>query len=176
VAIGSNVSVYPEHGGAVMIGDGSWFGAFPQGSTAANQFTVRASGGYRLFTSATLASGVTLAPGGNAWASVSDVNQKENFRDLDGGDVLAKVARMPIREWNYKTQDAAIRHVGPTAQDFYAAFGLGEDPLRISTIDADGIALRAIQALEDVTRAYEARIRELEQRIEMIRASAGGQR
>ena len=48
---------------------------------------------------------------------------------------------MSIREWNYKAQHATIRHVGPTAQDFHAAFGLGEDPLRISTIDADGIAL-----------------------------------
>ena len=60
---------------------------------------------------------------------------------------------MPIREWNYKAQDAAVRHVGPTAQDFHAAFGLGEDPLRISTIDADGIALAAVQALEARMRA-----------------------
>jgi hypothetical protein len=74
------------------------------------------------------------------------------FRDLDGEIVLTKLAAMPIREWSYKAQDAAIRHVGPTAQDFYAAFGLGEDPLGISTIDADGIALRAIQALETRTR------------------------
>jgi hypothetical protein len=65
---------------------------------------------------------------------------------------------MPIREWNYKVQNAAIRHVGPAAQDFYAAFGLGEDPLRISTIDADGIALRAIQALEARTRADNDRL------------------
>ncbi len=173
LALGTDVAVNPGHTGAIMIGDGSWLGPFPQPSTAANQFTVRAAGGYRLFTSATLASGVTLAPGGSAWASVSDVNMKENFRDLDGAEVLAKIARMPLREWNYKTQDAGIRHVGPTAQDFHAAFGLGEDPLRISTIDADGIALRAIQALEEVTRAYEARIRELEQRIAILRSSAG---
>ena len=66
---------------------------------------------------------------------------------MNGADVLAKIAGMPIREWNYKAQDAAVRHVGPTAQDFHAAFGLGEDPLRISTIDADGIALAAVKAL-----------------------------
>jgi hypothetical protein len=86
---------------------------------------------------------------------------KENFRDLEDGDVLTKIARMPIREWNYKAQDAAIRHVGPTAQDFRAAFGLGENPLRISTIDADGVALRAIQALEARTREqHDAVVRE----------------
>jgi hypothetical protein len=121
-------------------------------ASANNQFTVRARGGTRFFSNLNMTSGVTLAPGASAWASVSDVNMKENFRDLAGEDVLAKIARMPIREWNYRTQDAAIRHVGPTAQDFHAAFGLGEDPLRISTIDADGIALRAVQALESRTR------------------------
>ena len=86
------------------------------------------------------------------------MNMKENFRDLDGDGVLAKISAMPIREWNYKSQDAAIRHVGPTAQDFHAAFGLGEDPLRISTIDADGIALAAVKALALENQELRARI------------------
>jgi len=59
---------------------------------------------------------------------------------------------MPVREWNYKAQDAAIRHVGPTAQDVHAAFGLGTDPRRIGTVDADGIALAGVKALEARTR------------------------
>jgi hypothetical protein len=83
-----------------------------------------------------------------------------HFRDVDGDEVLAKIARMPIREWNYKAQDAAIRHMGPTAQDFHAAFRLGEDPLAISTIDADGVALSAIQALEVRTRTQHERMLE----------------
>jgi hypothetical protein len=66
--------------------------------------------------------------------------------------------------------DSACR---PTAQDFRAAFGLGDDPLGINTTDADGIALRAIQALEARTREYEARIRVLEQQIATM---AGGKR
>jgi len=37
--------------------------------------------------------------------------------------------------------------VGPTAQDFRAAFGLGEDDRHISTVDSEGVALAAIQAL-----------------------------
>ncbi len=68
--------------------------------------------------------------------------------------MLAKLAGLSIQEWSYKAQDAATRHVGPTAQAFHAAFGLGEDPLRISTIDADGIALRAIQALNERDRKH----------------------
>jgi hypothetical protein len=106
---------------------------------------------------------------------LSDARSKENFRDLDGDDVLARIARMPVREWNYRTQPASIRHVGPTAQDFHAAFGLGEDPLRIGTGDADGVALAAVQALERRTRALadaNAALRERLRRLE-CRAASG---
>ena len=96
--------------------------------------------------------GVSLAAGGGAWDNLSDARMKTNFRDLDGDTVLAKLARIPIREWSYITQDASIRHVGPTAQDFHAAFGLGEDDRHISTLDPDGISLRAIQALDARTQ------------------------
>lgn len=65
---------------------------------------------------------------------------------------------MPVREWNYKAQDQAIRHIGPTAQDFHAAFGLGQDERRINTLDADGVALAALRALEARTRADNERL------------------
>ncbi len=117
-----------------------------------NTFTARAAGGVVFYTNAAMTVGVQIAPSGTQWLVFSDVNSKHLFRDLDGEEVLGKLAGMPIREWSYKAQDAAIRHVGPTAQDFRAAFGLGEDPLRIGTLDADGIALAAIQALEARTR------------------------
>lgn len=136
---------------------------------APNEFLVRASGGAAFYSNPSLTAGVSLAENGSAWATVSDVNMKENFRDLDDDDLLAKIARMPVREWNYKAQDRAIRHVGPTAQDFHAAFGLGEDPLRISTIDADGIALAALRALEARTRAADERSRTLEAQLSTLR-------
>ena len=59
---------------------------------------------------------------------------------------------MPVREWNYKAQGAEIRHIGPTARDFRAAFDVGDFPTRINTVDADGVALAAIKALETRTR------------------------
>jgi Chaperone of endosialidase/Head domain of trimeric autotransporter adhesin len=121
-------------------------------SFAPNEFIVRAAGGIGLYTNAGLTAGVEMAAGGSSWLVVSDVNMKEHFRDLAGEDVLSRIAAMPVKEWNYKSQDASIRHVGPTAQDFHAAFGLGENPLRINTIDADGIALAAVRALEARTR------------------------
>jgi hypothetical protein len=84
---------------------------------------------------------------GNAWNIVSDVHAKEHFRDLDGEDVLTKLARIPIREWNYITGRVNSPR-RPPAQDFRAAFGLGEDDRTISTLDPDGNALRAVQALD----------------------------
>lgn len=132
-------------------------------SNAPNEFRVRASGGFYLFTSPATADspaspGIRLGPNASAWSSLSDVNSKENFRDLEGDDVLDRIARMPVSEWNYKAEGAAIRHMGPTAQDFHAAFGLGEDALRISTIDADGVALAAVRALEARTRDANERL------------------
>ena len=151
-------------------------------SNAPNEFRVRASGGFYLFTSPATADapsspGIRLAPNASAWSTLSDVNSKENFRDLETDDVLTRIARMPVREWNYKAQGAAIRHMGPTAQDFHAAFGLGEDALRISTLDADGVALAGVRALEVRTRqlgdddtALRARVETLVQQNADLRA------
>ncbi len=55
--------------------------------------------------------------------------------------------RLPISKWSYKVEDGSVRHIGPMAQDFAAAFGLGSDDRSIGTVDADGVALAAMQAL-----------------------------
>ncbi len=149
------------HAGSFVFGDASTVAAGTRvQATGINQFVARASGGVYFFTSSTTSPvgssgvpGVRLVSNGSSWISVSDVNSKENFRDIAPEDLLAKVAAMPVREWNYKAQGADIRHMGPTAQDFRAAFGLGEDPLGIGTIDADGVALAAVRALEARTQA-----------------------
>ena len=65
---------------------------------------------------------------------------------------------MPVTEWSYRAQEGGIRHLGPTAQDFHAAFGLGEDPLYIGSMDADGVALAAVRALEARTRETNERL------------------
>lgn len=85
--------------------------------------------------------------GGSVRASRSDRNQKEHFAPVDVQEVLGKVATLPITTWNYKDQKAEIRHIGPMAQDFAAAFSVGEDNRFINVVDADGVALAAIQAL-----------------------------
>ena len=121
-------------------------------SDRANEFAVRATGGVRFVTSISgntgePLNGVKLNPGGGTWLNLSDKNAKENVRPVDTGAALEEVLALPINTWNYKTQDPAIRHMGPMAQDFYAAFGLGTDERHIGTVDADGAALAAIQGL-----------------------------
>ena len=110
------------------------------------------------------------------FVSSSDRNVKENFRPLDGRAVLAKVAALPLSEWNYKRDAADLRHLGPMAQDFHAAFGLnGDDDTHISVVDEGGVALAAIQGLNakveaEVTtlrgalRQKETEVAELKQR------------
>ncbi|MDW8309086.1 MAG: tail fiber domain-containing protein, partial [Verrucomicrobiales bacterium] len=76
----------------------------------------------------------------------SDRAAKEDFRPVDVGAILEKVVALPVTEWSFRGQ-AGTRHLGPTAQDFHAAFGLGTDDKTIATVDADGVALAAIQGL-----------------------------
>jgi len=114
--------------------------------SAPDQFVVRASGGTYVYSSENLKAGVKLAAGSGTWASLSDRDAKTDIAPLDDAAVLAKVATLPVSTWRYKTE-AAVRHVGPMAQDFYAAFGVGEDDRHITSIDEDGVALAAIKAL-----------------------------
>ena len=83
---------------------------------------------------------------------------QEGLAFVNADDILEKISAMPVLTWNYKTQDAAIRHIGPMAQDFKAAFGVGESETGITTIDADGVALAAIQALAADGRNQKAEI------------------
>jgi hypothetical protein len=112
---------------------------------------------------------VTLASGSGTWSSLSDRHAKENFTPTNAREVLDKVAALPMTSWNYKAQEKSVRHLGPMAQDFHAAFGLGENDRTITTVDADGVALAAIQGLnaklEEEIKAKEARITELERRL-----------
>jgi len=98
------------------------------------------------------------------FVSGSDRDTKENFAPVEPRAVLEQVAALPLSQWNYKA-DAGTRHLGPMAQDFYAAFGIGPDDKHIATVDADGVALAAIQGLNQIVREKDAKIRELEKRL-----------
>ena len=78
----------------------------------------------------------------------SDVNAKTAITDIDPGEILSLVSELPVSQWEYKDA-VGETHIGPMAQDFYAAFGLGASETGISTIDTAGVALVAIKALSD---------------------------
>jgi hypothetical protein len=100
----------------------------------------------------------------NGVALTSDRNTKENFRPVDNQSVLAKVAALPVTEWNYKTDKAGVQHIGPMAQDFQAAFKLdGADDKHISVVDEGGVALAAIQGLNQKLNERDAEIQTLKQ-------------
>jgi hypothetical protein len=138
-------------------------------SAIPNSVTMRASNGYRLFSDGGETSGVSLAGGGGSWTSLSDRHAKENFEQVDACEILERVISLPVSRWNYKSQHKNIRHIGPTAQDFKTAFGLGESETGITTIDADGVALAAIQGLNQKLEEQRAENAELKQSVNELR-------
>jgi len=129
-----------------------------------NAFMARANGGF-WFGATTSSVTPTIGTGnfistttgaylttGGAWTNASDRNAKMNFAAVNGRDILLRLAEVPIQTWSYKAEDPSVRHIGATAQDFQAAFGVGYNNTSISTIDADGVALAAIQGLYQVVQ------------------------
>ena len=156
IAMGQDLNTN-NFNGCLLLGDAST--NYQLLSSTNNQFMTRYFGGYRFYTSPVV--GVQLNPGNNAWTSYSDFNKKENFEELDGPEVLNKIAEFRSTSWNYKGQDPKIfRHYGIMAQDFYGAFGqdsygkIGCDTL-VNPIDLLGIAYVAIQTLDEKRRAME---------------------
>jgi hypothetical protein len=88
-------------------------------------------------------SGVTV---NGTFNNNSDRNEKKDFAAVSPTHILEKVTQLPLSEWSYKT-DPDTRHVGPMAQDFHAAFEIGTDDKHIAPIDEGGVALAAIQGL-----------------------------
>jgi hypothetical protein len=146
-----------------------------------NQFCIRATGGVRhdlnnsgcvefydndtdLMTTST---GAHLTVGGS-WANSSDAGRKKSYTQVDGAELLDKLAQLQIRRWNYKAEGADVQHIGPTAPAFRAVFGLGSDDKTISTIDPAGIALAAIQELHRQNKALQAQNDELVRRVEVL--------
>ena len=110
---------------------------------------------------ATIANDGTISA--TAFNSTSDRNAKANFAPVNPATVLAKVAALPISEWNFKTNPADQKHLGPMAQDFHAAFGLnGADDKHISVVDEGGVALAAIQGLNLKVEEQQAELQQKE--------------
>jgi Chaperone of endosialidase len=155
--------------------------SFPFTSIAANEFAVRARGGARFVTAIDLSgnpsAGVVLATGGGGWTNLSDKNAKTAFTAVKPQDILSKVLALPVSTWQYKSQDKSIRHIGPMSQDFKKAFGVGETDKGITTVDADGVALAAIQGLNEklvnALKAKDAEMAKLSSELAAIKKKLG---
>lgn len=97
----------------------------------------------------------------------SSRDAKTNFESLDPVTVLARLNELPISVWSYK-QDTSARHIGPMAEDFHKAFGLGVDDKTIAPGDKAGVALAAIKGLNQVVQEKDIEIAELKRRIETL--------
>lgn len=162
-AAGRRAGIDSAHDGTFLYADSK---DFDFTSTIANEFAVRATGGVRFVTAVDISgnphAGVRLVEGSSSWDSLSDRNAKVNFAPIDRREILDRLVRVPISTWNYKGQAPSIRHIGPTAQDFNAAFSTGNDDKYISMVDADGIALAAIQGLWKIVCKRDNQIASLE--------------
>lgn len=164
------------HTGAKVFGDASTTDSIE--AVANNEFAVRAAGGYRLRTNATLTTGCNLPAGSGVFSCSSSRLLKDEFTAVDGEDMLHRISLMPIERWQYTTEAGNVWHLGPTAQDFRAAFGLGVDDENIGLLDIAGVSLRGVQALEARTArqdeeiaARDARIAELEAQVAALAAA-----
>jgi hypothetical protein len=149
------------HSGSAVIGDRSSTSMLKP--AADNQLATRFDGGYRFYSNAAMTAGVVVPAGGGSWSSLSDRDMKENFQPVDGEELLRRLRNVPMLTWNYKSQHPSIRHMGPTAQEFHAAFGLGDDDRHIATIDPDGVALAGIKALDERTTELRRQVEALQQ-------------
>jgi hypothetical protein len=128
-------------------------------STANDQVSFRCTGGVRFSNGFDSGFNQTVAwtPGSGSWTFISDRSSKEGFTVLDGADILHKVVQLPITEWNYKGYPQ--RHVGPMAQDFHALFPLNDSDTTLNDADLHGVALAAIQGLNQKMESENAALR-----------------
>src|SRR5260221_76953 len=99
----------------------------------------------------------------------SDRNVKREFAPVDTANILNRVLQLSITTWNDKAKDQSVRHIGPMAQDFAAMFGVGQDDKHINMVDANGIALAAIQALYEKIYERDAQIAELRAEVDALK-------
>jgi hypothetical protein len=105
-----------------------------------------------------------------SFTPTSDRNAKHRFQPVNVAEVLEKVANLSLTRWQFKEDSAGAWHLGPMAQDFHATFGLGANDTTIATVDADGVALAAIQGLNQKLERENAELKARLERLEKLLA------
>jgi hypothetical protein len=177
VAIGYNVTADQDHTTAMgkfatnngFTGTFIWSDGSAQQTadtfrnTANNEFAARATGGFRFRTNLGGTTGCNLPAGSGVFNCTSSRTTKENFLQVKGEDVLARLRKVPVSTWNYISEGDQSRHLGPMAEDFYTAFGLGTSDKAIGVQDLAGVSLAAVKALDERTAELQEKTAEVEQ-------------
>jgi hypothetical protein len=148
--------------GAKVFGDASTTDSIE--AVVNNEFAVRAAGGFRFRSNATLTNGCNIAAGGASITCASSRTLKENFGEVDGDDILQRMRRIPVNTWNYIDEGRTSRHMGPFAEVFWREFALGNEPLAIGHLDIDGVNFAGVKALDERTTRQAADIEALRAR------------
>jgi uncharacterized coiled-coil protein SlyX len=119
-------------------------------------------------------SGAYLSSSG-IWTNVSDETKKENFTDLDQDQILSGILSLGISRWNYKSDSDTITHIGPTAQQFYSVFGVGDNNKTISTLDPASIALVGVKALANRLNSMESAVSSQREHISSLESVVSSQ-
>ncbi|WP_254922905.1 tail fiber domain-containing protein [Rhodococcus sp. OK302] len=86
-------------------------------------------------------------------------------------DVLERLCTLHISTWTYGFDHESVRHLGPMAQDFADTFGLGSNNKQIAGVDANGVCMASIQALQRRLLALEAEVARLNDQLAENRKS-----
>lgn len=132
-------------------------------STSTNQFMVMASNGVIFYTKTDKTAGVQVTAGSSTWTNVSDRNKKTNIQPIDLEEMLERLDSVPVYTWEYKAEPNHIAHMGPMAQDLYAAFHLGTSDKSFTTVDGIGVALAGVKGNYRINREQQQQIRQLQQ-------------
>ncbi|HEY0006761.1 MAG TPA: tail fiber domain-containing protein [Pyrinomonadaceae bacterium] len=177
VAIGYNVTADQDHttamgkfasnngfSGTFIWSDGSaTASADTFRNTANNEFAARATGGFRFRTNLGGTTGCNLPAGSGVFNCTSSRYTKQNFLAVSGEDVLSRLRVIPVTTWNYISEGQQVRHMGPMAEDFFQAFGLGTGNTSIGVQDLAGVSLAAVKALEQRTTELQQKTVEVDQ-------------
>ena len=142
------------HDGSIVVGDGTARGVW---SRRPNEFRSQMP---------------VYAPTFN---SSSTRTAKTNISAVDSAAVLEGVRALDIATWSFQT-DGTTEHIGPMAEEFHATFDVGADGESIASVDADGVALAAIQGLVDRVETLEERLSDLEAENSQLRADEASAR
>ncbi|MGD8633946.1 MAG: hypothetical protein PVF85_10275 [Anaerolineales bacterium] len=177
IVLGHGSQAAAQHPGAFLYADSL---ELPFHSQNANEFAVRATGGFRLVSAidrqGAAAAGVVLPAGSGSWEILSSRSAKNELEPVQTDEILSALLNLPLYTWSYRADPQNAVHIGPTAEDFHANFHFGAGTTTIASVDADGVALAAIQALGQRVLTQDAQLSAQEQRLTHLESELEGLR